>query len=294
MITVGILFFNGKKYLKYLAKSIKKQNIKNMEVLILDNSPCETFGVFDEFKKIFENTKIYRKEKNTGFSAGHNFLLSKSNNDFYFCLNQDVVLGDGYIKKILNVFKEDEKITVMSGKIKKWDFENGKFTNKIDSVFLKKTLFFRFINEYEGEEDSSFFDVEKQVFGFSAVAIIFRKKNFVKIFDEDFFMYKEDVDLAIRLNKKKLKSIYLGSSVAYHDRSVVRKKSFFSIIFSRKQKSKQVKKWSFLNQKLLLKKHYKDLKFYEKVCSKTFDVFMTIYVFLFEKEVFEYYKKNRK
>nr|HPL93224.1 hypothetical protein [bacterium] len=79
--------------------------------------------------------------------------------------------------------------------------------------------------------------------------------NQKEYFDELMFMYKEDVDLAYRLQLAGYKSIYTPLAVAYHDRSVNRiGKGIWGIIKGRLGRRKEYKEWSWLNHHIILEK----------------------------------------
>ncbi len=74
-----------------------------------------------------------------------------------------------------------------------------------------------------------------------------------EFFDEDFFLYKEDVDLAWRLRLYGWKTVYQPKAVAYHGRGAgdSAAKTYGKIIEERRKISERAKYYSFKNQRLM-------------------------------------------
>jgi GT2 family glycosyltransferase len=106
-------------------------------------------------------------------------------------------------------------------------------------------------------------------------------------FDEDFFMYKEDVDLAWRLRLAGWKAVYTPRAVAYHGRGSgdSMAKSYLSIIKERRKINKRAKYLSFKHQRLMQIKN----DFISLLFIKHFPQFITkeigawVYMAIFER-----------
>ena len=171
----------------------------------------------------------------------------------------------------------------------KKDLENKK--NIIDTIGLAMLKNRRIIAQAQGEPDEGQYEKEKEIFGADGAVPIYRraaledvrlpmislskKKNppqspftkgekfvppFAKgargifeFFDEDFFLYKEDVDLAWRLRLYGWKTIYQPKAVAYHGRGAgdSAAKTYGKIIEERRKISERAKYYSFKNQRLM-------------------------------------------
>ena len=99
-------------------------------------------------------------------------------------------------------------------------------------------------------------------------------------------MYKEDIDLAYRLQWAGFKCLYTPTANAYHDRTAEKegeKSNLTSILIGRKGKSKTIKKWSYLNHQILLRKNF-DSRFSFKTKFKTrlFQILSHLYLLLHE------------
>ena len=205
----------------------------------------------------------------------------------------------------------------VGGKIKRWDFrvfeknpdnlEGGK-TNFIDSIGLRVYKSHRFENIGEGEVDYGQYDKPREIFGVSGSVVIYRREALEDVafvnentgekeyFDASMFMYKEDIDLAYRLQWAGWKSFYIPTAVAYHDRTVAYSgNTLLDVIKNRENKNKKISRMSYLNHQLLLKKNFSD-EFSSQIRGATFWYNMKVFLYLmiFETELLtEWFKVYR-
>jgi GT2 family glycosyltransferase len=125
-------------------------------------------------------------------------------------------------------------VASVSGKLLYWDFEQSNTTKIIDSFGLKINKNRKVIDWQQGKADYSLDD--KEVFGLSGTALLVRRaalevvrlpknNDQFEYFDEDYFSYKEDIDLAWRFRLAGYENWLVTSTVAYHHRSISKAKS---------------------------------------------------------------------
>ena len=171
-ITIGIVTFKSEKVIFNCLKSIKK--IQN--IVILDNSNDEYLK--NKIKKKYPKIRILLSKKNLGYGVANNRIIRKSKTPFVFILSPDVVLKKDCEKNILksiNKLKNNFSIISPISQYKHYDL-------------LKSD-----ISETEGVQ------------GF---AMLINKKKIIRfgMFDENIFLYAEELDLCkrLRLNKEKI------------------------------------------------------------------------------------------
>ncbi|MBU1102872.1 glycosyltransferase, partial [Patescibacteria group bacterium] len=202
---------------------------------------------------------------NLGFSAGHNLGIKESRGDLVFLLNQDIILEADFLKNAVAIFGKDKQIGAVQGKLLrlKIDGESLIKTQIIDNaglVFLKNR---RIIARGQGQRDSGKFSQPEEIFAIDGAAPIYRRAALedIKIcldekceyLDEDFYMYKEDVDLAWRLRLAGWKAYYEPMAVAWHARTAgdSAATNYFDIIRERRKIGSFGKYHSFKNQRLM-------------------------------------------
>ena len=162
-------------------------------------------------------------------------------------------------------------MAALAPKILRWNFAANTKTKQIDSVGIVLKPGLRFKDLGQGLDDSYNFD-SLEIIGPSGAAGLFRLTALQKIkenyqyFDEHFFMYREDCDLAYRLFLNNLKTKLVSGAIIYHDRTAVASgHGLWRAVLDRGQKSQQVRLWSHLNQHIIYKKYWRKQNFVNKI-----------------------------
>ena len=264
LVSVSLLTYNGSRFIKNCLRSVLAQTYPKIELLIIDNgSDDETVNLAKEII-LKDNPKIpvriIENEKNLGFSGGHNLGIRESKGELILFLNQDVILCQDFIGKIVGYFEKnkDKKIGSFQGKLLRLE-NNLQPTDIIDTAGFLMMRNRRIINRGQGEKDRGQFEKTEEIFGADGAAPVYRKEALVdseimgEYFDEEFFMYKEDVDLAWRLKLFGWESIFLPEAKAWHKRGAgeAAAMNYFSIIKERRKINKFGKFLAFRNQRLM-------------------------------------------
>lgn len=291
------------KYLPYFLSSFKEQTFQDFKILAVDATEIE-----DDNLKILRShpeIEIISAGINYGFAKGFNQLIreaKKQGADYFLALNPDMIFEPDMIEKLYEAVSSDENIAAVQPKILKWDFENKKKTDTVDSYGLVIDKFHRFFDREQGKIDHKKYREVEEIFGFTGAAVLFNLKALEDIrfeneyFDELMFMYKEDCDLSYRLRLAGWKIILAPAAVAYHDRTAeIIGQGILTIGLNRKNKKPQLKKWSFLNNLILLYK-IKNLPYSFKIRLSTwyYLICSSIFAFLFENYLMDEFKNFKK
>lgn len=274
LVSVNLVNYNAERFIKGCLSSIFAQTYPEIEVLIIDNNPqSQTINIARNFIAEKEPTfpiEIIQNDKNLGFSAGHNLGIKESRGELILCLNQDVFLAPDFIAKAVEFFQnqKEEKIGAIQPKLLRLD-KDLKKTDTIDTTGLAMLKNRRIIARGQGEKDSGQYEITEEIFGADGAAPVYLRKALedVKLatgdwpiatssgeyFDEDFFMYKEDVDLAWRLRLYGWKSFYAPGVRAWHARGSGESAAtnYWAVIKERRKIGRFAKFLSFRNQRLL-------------------------------------------
>ena len=217
-LAVQLLTWNGEKYIPHLFNSLRAQTFTDWKLYILDNNSSD--NTLEAVKKELNNFSVQyeleQNKENKGFAAGHNQLLPKSDSEYVLFLNQDVYLDKECLGKMADFLDKNDSAGV-SLRLMKWNFPDG-FTDEADSLGLKV---------YKNRQVADLKKNDKaEVFGISGAVPIFRRRALSavafgdgSVFDEAYGSYKEDVDLAFRLQSAGFKTHIVFDALAYHDRS---------------------------------------------------------------------------
>ena len=260
-ISIIVINYNTEHFLKTCLESLQKQTYKNKEIIIIDNNSQDNSCTY--IQKEWSNTAtIICNPDNKGYSGAANQGINIAKGEYIMLLGPDIQYEKDYIEKSIKKMEEDKKIGVIGGKLKKYDYKKGEKTNKIDSVGIFSYRNRRIIDLGQGEEDTGQFNKETEVFGVSGASPIYRKTALEEIklpppyneyLDNDFFMYKEDIDISWRLRLKGWKAYYIPEAVAYHGRGTgtLNKFTHTAVFKNRSHLSKFQKYFAYRNQRLM-------------------------------------------
>jgi GT2 family glycosyltransferase len=301
-IFIHLVSWNSMKFLPDCLNSIFNQTYNNFSVLIIDNA--STDGIVEYLSNNYPEIKVFRNNKNIGFTAAHNqalkiVSLDKDNleNSYVLIINADVILEKDYLNNVIKVMESDKEIGAITGKILKVytldpEINEKNKTQNIDSAGLKLYRSKKIIDRGENEIDRGQYNNEGQVFGVSGACALYRLAALEDIkyqneyFDQDFFAYKDDADASYRLRWRGWKIYYYPEAVCYHHRQVFGSRlSIWQLLKHRRQRSSMVKFYSYRNHLYLL---IKNLSFIDFLKDFPFIFFYElrkfIYIFFFERK----------
>src|SRR5215472_8842402 len=225
MVSVLIATYNSAPFLEACLASIRRQTHGSVEIIIVDNASTDgTRKILEEWG---ERAKIVFNENNIGFSRAQNQGIRAAAGNWLLALNPDVVLSPGFIAEMVGAGNLDSKVGSVSGKLLRWHpSTEPEFSRVIDSTGIYFTPSLRHLDRGAEQTDRGQFDALEYVFGASGAAALYRRKMVEDIsvegefFDEQFFAYREDADLAWRAQLMGWKCLYVPSAVAWHVRRV--------------------------------------------------------------------------
>lgn len=300
-VSVNLVTWNGEKFIKDCLQSVFNQTFKDFDLLIIDNnSTDDTLAIINE---MYPHLRVVKNRENLGFAKAHNQAIHWSKSDFVLALNQDVVLHPDYLRSLVEFFDQNPQAGSASGKILR--LQDGMQTSYIDTLGLKIQKNHRVVEIAAGELDSGQYEAVEEVFGVSAALAMYRRKALQSIeyqkefFDEDFFCYKEDVDLSYRLRYAGWEAFYQPLAVAYHNRSVSgsEAKTKMKIAKNRKRQSKFANYLSYRNHWYLLIKNLPKFNFKYIWPVFWFELMKFFYILVMEPKNLKVFKeviKNRK
>src|SRR6056297_2480715 len=306
-LVIGFITFgeNTAKYLPYFLPSLFDEDL-DFKVLVVDNTPESSNKNLSYLKKHYPQIEIVSQGENLGFARGYNLMIKRARElgaDYFCALNPDMLLEKGALKNLVEVLENDHNLGSASPLVLRWDFKENKKTQTIDTCGIRLLPGLRFIDSGQGEKVSGF--KECRILAPSGAAGIYRifalerVKQEDEYFEEMMFMYKEDCDLGYRLFLAGYESKCIPESIIYHDRTVYsRGQSDYQVALNRKNKSKQVKKWSMRGQQIIFFKFWPLQNWKEKLFIIWLEIKMIVFALIFEsyllKEVFKVLGERKK
>ena len=186
-ITFVIVSFRSDNVIDKCLQSINP----NIKIIVVENS--NNISIKNRLEKKFSNVEVLISGDNIGYGRGNNLGISKVKTKYAFILNPDAYLDKFTLQELFsvkNILNED--FSILSPKI-----YNDEIFNSIN------------------DEKKIFIEVDF-VKGF-AMLINLKKVNFTKIFDENFFLFLEEIDLCKRIKENGEKIYIACKAKVYHN-----------------------------------------------------------------------------
>ncbi len=241
MVSVLIVTFNSAAHLERCLESAMAQDCP-VELVVVDNASTDsTRSILARYEA---RVRVLYNERNYGFAAAQNQAIRQACGEWLLVLNPDVVLRPDFISRLLAAARRDPQIGVVCGKLLRWKPVDGdaaggaphlpasgksgaaEFTNIIDCAGMYFLPNLRHLDRGAEQPDHGQFEREEYVFGASGAAALYRRKMVEHVsiggefFDEAFFAYREDADLAWRAQLLGWRCLYTPRAVGWHVRRV--------------------------------------------------------------------------
>jgi GT2 family glycosyltransferase len=228
-VSVSLVTHNGAPWLNACLESLQAQTFADYELLILDNASADSsVELIGRFAARDPRIRLSRSPENLGFAAAHNRLISAASGQFVLLLNQDVELDSEFIRAALDGFAARPRVAAVQGRVRRLTGDQ-RHTSDIDTTGLEMHRDRRVVARGQGQHDGHRFAVPGPVWGADGPCPMYRRSALLdaritwppreEILDEDFFMYKEDVDLAWRLRLLGWSAWYQPRALAWHGRT---------------------------------------------------------------------------
>ncbi len=225
MVSVLITTYNSEQYLHAGLESLRAQTYRPLDIIIVDNA--STDGTRAILEKLRPECHVIFNDKNVGFAAAQNQAIRAARGRWLLSLNPDVVLAPDFIERLIAVGEVHPEAGTICGKLLRWNpiAENPR-TRVIDSTGIYFTPSLRHLDRGAEEIDRGQFQRPELVFGGTGAAALYNGLMVEDVsvdgefFDEQFFAYREDADVAWRAQMMGWKCIYTPDAVAWHVRRV--------------------------------------------------------------------------
>jgi GT2 family glycosyltransferase len=227
-LTISLVTYNSERYLRDFCDSLHLQTFLDFELIVIDNASYDhSVTVVTE---CMPRATIVKQKENIGFSKAHNLAITWSKSEYVLVVNPDFIFDPHCLERLIRYADSNPGIAAVGPKLLSWDHEAHEPTGFIDSCGIRMTGPYRSSDNLQGQKDVTV--VTQRVFGLSGACVMYRRSALedVKVprfggtdyeyFDEDFFLYKEDVDLAWRLNLAAYEQYLVADAIAYHQRTV--------------------------------------------------------------------------
>jgi GT2 family glycosyltransferase len=192
-LSVIILTWNGKGFLPECLDALAAQSYRDFETVLLDNG--STDGSADYVREHYPWVRLVELPENAGFAGGNNRALAECRGRYIVTLNNDTKAEPDFLAELVRRVEVDPGIGMVAAKML-----NFYHKERIDSVGVRIAANGMGQNIGCQELDLGQYDRNREAFGPCAGAALYRRAMLdeVGFFDDGFFAYYEDLDLAWR------------------------------------------------------------------------------------------------
>jgi len=233
-LSVIIVNYNVKEFLQNLLHSIEKSSSNiSKEIIVIDNASDD--GSVEVIKEKFPSIKLIENKINFGFGRANNQGLAIAKGKYILFINPDCIVSEDTIDKMIFFFESHPECGLAGCKILNSDGTlqlacrrsfPGPWTSftkvtGLSNLFPKSRIFARYNLTYLDENKTY------EVDAVSGSFMMIRREVYEKVggFDEQFFMYGEDLDLCYRIQKSGFKVFYVHTTQVIHYKGESTKRS---------------------------------------------------------------------
>jgi GT2 family glycosyltransferase len=259
-LSVIILNYNVRYFLEQCVLSVQKAlaNI-DAEIIVVDNNSSD--ASCEMMKQLFPQIRLIENKENLGFPKGNNIAVHQAKGEYICILNPDTVVAEDTFEKILNIKFQipNSRLGIIGCKLIDGtgnflpESKRGLPTpnvaiTKIFGLYKISKIFGKYYAQHLSENQSGKVDVLVGAF------MMMKRDLYLKVggFDENCFMYSDDIDLSYMIQKLGMENFY------FHETSVIHYKG-----------ESTIRDAHYLNRfreamQFFYKKHFKKPWFFDK------------------------------
>lgn len=236
-ISIVIPNFNGKDYLENCLTSLFQQTLQAMEIIVVDNGSTDGSPAF--LRSRFPQVKVLAQATNLGFAGSCNLGVAAAVGDWVVLLNNDTVVEPDWLAELVRT-SEPEEVAVVGSRC---------LTQGVPPAYYEMNGTLNVL----GYNIMRVFRDLRQVFYVSGCAVLIKKKLLPVPFDDDYFLYAEDVYMGWRARLLGYGVLQSPRSVVHHVGSATTSKQRRGFVLYHQQRNRVLNLFLFYEGKTLLK-----------------------------------------
>ena len=210
-VSVIILNWNGLKYLEDCLTALEAQTYSDFEVILVDNG--STDGSAEWVAERFPDVQLIRNATNVGFAAGNNQAIRASRAELVATLNNDTRVEPNWLAALVSAIEGNPTVGLCASKMLFADRPGV-----INSAGINLDPVGIAWDRRGGDPDDRQETEPIEVFGPCAGAALYRRTMLdqIGLFDQRFFAYLEDVDIAWRARLAGWRCLYVPQARVCH------------------------------------------------------------------------------
>ena len=213
--SIIILNWNGRDLLRGCLQSLRTQQYRDFETIVVDNG--STDGSAEMLEQEFASARVIRNPTNAGYCGGNNQGIAASDGEIVVLLNNDAELAPEFLANLAIAADDYPEYGMFATRIMMYDrrevYDSTGLLVYPDGICRSRGWL---------EKDVGQYDDASEVLGPNGCAAAYRRTMLadVGVFDERYFAYLEDLDLAFRGQLRGWNCRYVPDAIAYHKKSM--------------------------------------------------------------------------
>ena len=219
-LSIIIVTYNSEDHISSCLQEIYSQPLNfSFEVLVVDNQSSDRTRILVEE---FPEVQLIANDKNVGFSRANNLAVVKAAGRYVLFLNPDVILDPNRIGDLISCLESDRRYGIVAPRLL---YNNGiiqESARRYPNIWVQTVARLPILNSFFQTLYDSYLMRDwdhrssRNVDWVIGAAMLCRKEDFYRVgkFDEDFFLYCEDVDLCYRFFKHGF-SVFYFSEISF-------------------------------------------------------------------------------
>ena len=219
-----VVTHNSALVLDHCLTALGRQTLPLRQLIVVDSGSADPSYL--SLVEKFSGSSLLLAE-NIGFSRSNNLGIQEIRDDIDLLLfvNPDAFLEDECLARAVAVMEDNPELGLLTGRLSGYDIHRDKPTGLLDSTGIFRAWYGRWYDRGQGEVDGDNYDQEEYVPAICGALMFCRRRALETItlpgggfFDPDFFLYKEDIELSLRMQEAGWRLMYHPRLRAWHCR----------------------------------------------------------------------------
>ncbi|OYV96592.1 MAG: hypothetical protein B7Z68_05390 [Acidobacteria bacterium 21-70-11] len=226
-VAAFIVLHNHAHTLRATVAALAAQTVPPDRIVVLDNASSDnSLALAHDLTRALP-AEVVGWQENRGFAAAANEAIRRTTAPWVLALNPDCRLAPDYLEALLAAAASDDRAGALTGLLLRAHGAELAASETVDSAGMVVTAAGRHLDRGSGRALRASWQRPAWVFGASGAAALYRRSALEdvaypagEVFDETFFAYREDADLAWRLQRRGWRCLYWPGARAWHARGL--------------------------------------------------------------------------
>jgi GT2 family glycosyltransferase len=211
LLSIIIPHYNAKAFLGPCLEALERQSYSCLEVILVDNGSSD--GSVELTRHSYPKVKIVELGQNLGLTGAINRGVAQASGEIVVALNNDTEVAPGWAQALVDALQAYPDAGIVASKMLLFN-QRDKLHSAGDGFGTDGIP----INRGVWQQDTGQYDSDCYIFGGCGGAVAYRRDMLADIglFDEELFMYLEDVDLNWRAQLAGYRAVFAPRAVVYH------------------------------------------------------------------------------